>query len=356
MLIALSSDHHHHNYSAFAKTLSGGMNSRVAEMLAVEAYMREVMKERGVKLHLRGGDLFDRKNQIDAVVFAELSGQIAANRDAGIEEVITKGNHDLAAGGVRNSLEALTHIGNVQVIADYGQFTVGGLFIGIVPYDDDPARQKALIEQIADTARQHDGPRLLLSHLQIRGAKSGSEYVLPGSLGTDDLRLDVWNLVLLGHIHEPQQLTPKAHYIGSMCQRAFTDEGVQRRMLLLDTETCTFEEVPLPGPRFYTVEIDDPEELCELESTVRQSDYYKFVLKTSIKVKDIDEIFDGRLAGWIVTHNLAGPAAAPRIDPRLTHWEDIFAQYVAQASTDLDKTRLLQISNELRTETVDATP
>jgi hypothetical protein len=352
MIVAFSSDHHHHAYQRFARILPGGVNSRVAEMLAVETYMREQMIERRAPLHVRGGDLFEKKNQIDAVVFAEVANQIRANGDAGIEEVIDEGNHDEAAGGIRNSLEALTHIGNVRVVPTSLWVPAGDLNIAMVAYDHDADVQKKFIAEMAEQARRRGGKNMLVAHLQIRGCKSGSEHVLPGALTTDDLCLDAWDYVFCGHVHEPQWLTNKTLYIGSMSQRSFQDEGAQRRMLFLDTETMQIEEVPLPGPRFVTLEVHDPDQLAELcgpQGTVRATDYYKVVLMTpAVKTPDVDALMDGRAAGWLVTQGKLGPASQPRLSPTLSRWDDICDAYVQASETKLDQTRLLQVAADLR--------
>ena len=347
MKIALTSDHHHHPYPAFASTLANGMNSRVAEMLAVERSLQQIMQTQGVVVHLRGGDLYDRKNQIDAVVWSEVAHVLEENGKLGIEEVILKGNHDLAAGGVRNSLEALAILKNVRVIPMAQQIAFGSTMVTFVPYDDDPAIQRQWIDDVVLPQQQFN---MLLAHVQIRGAKSGSEYVMPGNLGTDDLRLDDFDRVWCGHVHEPQVLTKTCEYIGSLTQRAFTDEGRRRRVVIFDTEKMSHEEIALPGPLFVTLKIDSLEELQAV--AVGADTYYHLkVCSDAIKLRAVDAKFDGQCLGWTTTFEVAGPVTAPRLSPTLTKWPDIIAAYVQQGETTLDKARLLTVGLGIAGET-----
>src|SRR5688572_33227703 len=93
-----------------------------------------VFLDHGVTTHIRLGDLFERRNQVDAVVYREVQKRIVRNTKHGVHEVILGGNHDLAASGKRWTIEALASTPGVHVVLERTILDVGGLPVVLAPY------------------------------------------------------------------------------------------------------------------------------------------------------------------------------------------------------------------------------
>jgi DNA repair exonuclease SbcCD nuclease subunit len=327
MKIVISADHHFHMYTQFAKPVGSGMNSRFFEMLVVEDFLHEWMKQEGIQVHIRAGDLFERKSTFDAVVFSEVVKRIVNNRRAGIQEIILKGNHDQAAGGARHSLEALKHVDLAEVVADGpAQYEFDGVVFHFVPYDDNADTLRAQLETLFPVAEKQN---VLIAHLAVEGAKTGSEYLVPGTVQLEDLKPERWDFIFLGHIHEPQCVEGNTHYVGSLFQRNFSDSGSQRSVIVFDTSTGFWERKPMPGPQFVTKHISGPDDIGEPVPGI----YYKLFVPPTMPLTAVNQAYEHAL-GFFTEFSAAegSPAGgdAPRISAGLQKWEDIADAYVDQ--------------------------
>ena len=344
MRIAVTSDHHFHAYQQFANRTPGGLNNRLVEMLAVEDLAHALRQRLDVDLHIRAGDLFDRKNTIDAVTFNEVWSRVS--RRGGPPEWLLKGNHDIAAGGIRHTLEAFASLPTVKVFDTPQRVEIGNASVYLVPHMEDVAEQRAALGTFP-LETDNERFKLLICHGQVAGAISGSEYVLPGSLTLEDLHAEAYDLVLLGHCHEPHQLAPNVFYVGSQCQRSFADIGAARRMFLVDTDARRWDSHPLLGPRFQR-------EIFSTLSTFERwqpssNDYYKVVVR-SPEITDslIKDKLEGYCRGWTVQYEIAEKTIAPRLGHGLISWDDILEVYVREIETPLDKKQLLAVGRTLR--------
>jgi DNA repair exonuclease SbcCD nuclease subunit len=347
-MILITSDHHYWPYPQFARQLENGVNSRLAEMLEVEDFLFELMKKHKVTHHIRAGDLWERKNILDAVTYSEVRDCIRRNVEAGITEVLLVGNHDIAAGGVRNGLEGLKEKDVRVVDRPYLISLYGGGRILCLPYSPDVAVTMEELEH--GTAGDAE---ILVAHLSVEGAKTGSEFSLPGQVSLEDLHADRYDHVFLGHIHEPQTFPApyeNVHYIGSLTQRSFADSGSQRRAILLEPQSVSsnggWESIPLPGPRFETVKVGSKASIKRRKPDSKT--YYRIAITDpDVSQKAIAEHFDGQCRGW--TSLPAWTKEKEGTRPRLTlhkRWEDVCANYIKQTETKLNKAALLKKANE----------
>lgn len=137
-----------------------------------------------------------------------------------------------------------------------------------------PADYTELSEWIVRESRKIIGPKILFGHFQVEGAFFQNAKALTGvPLGA----LDTFDLVLLGHIHLPQSLTKKVHYIGSPFQQDWGETGQQKRVAVIDTQTMRVEWVPLTGyPEYRQVTLAEFEKLTLKASENR----YRVILNT----------------------------------------------------------------------------
>lgn len=338
--ILISSDHHHDNYKAFSKLSHHGVSSRLEESLQAEDFLFALMRQEKIRLHVRCGDLFDKKNAVDSVVYSEIFSRIKRNCQAGIGEIILVGNHDSASGFTRTTLEPLA-IANLALVVDEPfSATFYGTEFHLIPHIEEPAEYLAALQIKTDRTK----PNLLFTHVGLNGAKTGSEFLLPQYIDSDDLHPERFEYVFIGHIHEPQQVRKNAWYVGSLMQRNFADEGSPRRCFILDLESGKLDSIEIPGPRFHTIEFNNADELSLF--TPNRNDYYRVSLPTGMDIRRAKEVFDG--AAGVSLRIIDAPTSQNTgTIPTQLSWDVICEQYIKSSKTLLDKPSLLAIGREI---------
>ena len=118
-----------------------------------------------------------------------------------------------------------------------------------------PADHLETAEWLLKEASRIDCPKLLFGHFQVEGAFLNNSTTLTG---IPKSTLQKFDLVMLGHIHIPQAVTPKIHYIGSPFQQDWGETNQQKRVGIVDTSTLTVQWVPLEGyPEYRSVTLED---------------------------------------------------------------------------------------------------
>lgn len=137
-----------------------------------------------------------------------------------------------------------------------------------------PADHKELTEWLIKETQRIRGPKILFGHFQAQGAFYNNSTALTGV--PKDV-LNKFNLVLLGHVHLPQSVTPTIHYVGSPFQQDWGESNQQKRVGIVDTDAMTVEWVPLSGyPEYRSVTMDEFTKLAEEASEHR----YKVTLNS----------------------------------------------------------------------------
>ena len=106
-------------------------------------------------------------------------------------------------------------------------------------------------EQDYKTALVKAQGKYLFTHYNLVSVDFGS-YSLPGLFDIKDSILKKFKWIFSGHIHKPQQVG-NVVYVGSMFQTDFGEEGEQKRFIVLDTETNTFESINFKYPRLVNI-------------------------------------------------------------------------------------------------------
>jgi hypothetical protein len=212
-LILASGDHHFEQ------------GPRWAECLRVHAWIAEQVESLRPALFLSGGDIYERASTpVERAAVAEWLTRIAEVCPV----VAVRGNHDRAL-----DVELLGRLRTrhpVTVEERAGVHTVAGVAVAAFAW---PSRallasvlgEHASPETVAQHGRealrnvlrglgaelaQHDGPRVLLGHAQVVGARVGvhGQPLAPGAeitVGLEDLALAGADAVVLGHIHAAQE-------------------------------------------------------------------------------------------------------------------------------------------------------
>lgn len=124
-----------------------------------------------------------------------------------------------------------------------------------------PADYKELTAWLVAQLPRFRGPKILFGHFQVEGAFFNNATALTGV--PKDV-LSKFNLVMLGHIHIPQAVTPKIHYVGSPFQQDWGEANQKKRVGIVDTDMMTVEWVPLEGyPEYRAVSLAEFNELSQ---------------------------------------------------------------------------------------------
>lgn len=266
MRIMASGDHHFDEHSG-----------RFEECLRIHHWMVDQARELGVELFLSAGDLYERastpleRKQVAAwaVAMAEVC-----------KVVIVRGNHD-----AERDIELLSRLSSthpIHVVETAEVIRFGNVAVGAVAW---PSRSSlahvaeragisadtATIEAYEavmrgfQTAFEEEGLqgcyRIVLAHAMVDGSVTsvgqpliGGEMHVPLSvLGASEA-----NIVVLGHIHKPQEWTfgrTSIVYTGSPFRTAF-GEVEEKSVLLIDTNAESFTRLPTPTSDMLLVETE----------------------------------------------------------------------------------------------------
>ena len=135
----------------------------------------------------------------------------------------------------------------------------------------DTSKWLAVQRQKATQAGQQT---VLLGHFSVTGCMTGDGRLMTG---VPKESLSWVDLGLLGHIHKPQSIAKRVHYVGSPFQQNWGETGEAKRVAIVDIPEGTVQWVSVTGfPSYCTVSLDEFKELCTLES----EDRFKVILKS----------------------------------------------------------------------------
>ena len=266
MRILASADHHFEASGA-----------RWAECLRIHAWIAEQVEELRPDLFLSGGDVYERASTpVEREAVADWLRRVAAVCPV----VIAKGNHDRQL-----DVELLARLETrhpVIVEESVGVHILGGAAVAVVawPNQAELAAGLAAGESVADAARahlrdilrglgeelaKHQGPRILLGHLQVSGSKvSTGQPLAPGSevdVALADVALAGADASIFGHIHLPQDWEFDGRpiiYPGSPFRTSF-GEAEEKSIVLVDIEdddmaALSWRRIPTPAAPMLLIE------------------------------------------------------------------------------------------------------
>lgn len=176
------------------------------------------------------------------------------------------------------------------VIDDKQTQMVDGVCLFFASY---PANYNELCEWLVREARRVRGPKILFGHFEVQGAFYQNATAMSG---VPQEVLAPFDMVILGHIHLPQAVTPKIHYVGSPFQQDWGETGQQKRVGVVNTKAMTVEWVPMKGyPEYRKVTLDEFEKLAKDQSEHR----YRVVLNSH---EESERFFKHPLFGRAVAH------------------------------------------------------
>ena len=186
-----------------------------------------------------GGDTTDDRTSVPIPTIASLLASLRPFRRTAKANRKIVGNHehwvrsgDVHVGPIFENVYHVIDKPTVEVIA--------GVTVLFCPYPGDDFDLDTWLEMELD---RHPGKKLVFGHFQVEGTRDRDGAVLPGGVRTSVLKKA--DLVLLGHIHHPQSVTPTIHYIGTPFQQDFGEAGEAKRVAILNLPSLDVEWVEL---------------------------------------------------------------------------------------------------------------
>lgn len=268
MLVLSFSDLHIHNYQQFDKN-----GSRLANCLNVLELVFKFAAKNGIEFILFSGDLYDNQKALPTEVvnlvvdkFAKMFATYTS-----ITFLAISGNHDHASKNLlkKPAVTALSHLDlmfdNFKLIdnTDYpldDNEEVG--VIGVPYYEHSEDYHTALTDMLPFTNDYQK--TILLCHQTPSGLNNPN---IPFDTDVHNELYEGFELILNGHIHAFQEITPKFINVGSPLHRDLGDLGVNKGFLVIDTDAIGEEKfykfVSTKGkyPEFELVKLKEGEEL-----------------------------------------------------------------------------------------------
>lgn len=347
--LVLSADHHLQQYQAFNKQTPDGVGTRLQELLNVEYHVEDICREYKAP-HIVIGDFFNEKERVQGVLANEAASLVHKYQHDNLDLFLMVGNHESAAGGIRNTLDWLDYCGASVHSApmEMGDGITPGLQLVMIPHHEDVRVLQKWVDEARKWPRdKHKKNRVLLGHLMIDGAKTGSEFAVKGIFKKEDL--GQWDDIILGHVHEPQDL-----YVGSLAQRSWADEGAPRRIIILewddkDPSKLRRVPIPIPGPVFRTINWSDFNRQVLLDKNVPK--YYRIISPTEKLIPEIREVAQAQLSGFVVDPPPRTESNRPRTTELGTSWHTRVGEYVrSKVEDEVEAADLIRLGMEFITE------
>jgi DNA repair exonuclease SbcCD nuclease subunit len=239
--VLLFSDVHLHEFPDFASIdPETGLNTRLLEGVnAIRRIALEVMK-RAVNKVVFCGDFFHVRGVVRVPVLQAADSALRDMESATSDLTILVGNHDQTDKAGSHAATTVFRRRNTHVVK---RFRTDGELAFFAYYADPNAFREDL-----KTAYKK-GARVAFVHAGIHGAATGPrDYVPREEINPDEFKQ--WRMVFSGHYHAPQQIGKNIVYVGAPLQHYRSERKYKTGFVIYDTESNTYERVPLRTPRF----------------------------------------------------------------------------------------------------------
>ena len=251
MRLAILSDLHLENHKILGGPMVAGVNRRARHIGDAFAAAIAIATKHGCDHMVITGDIFDCAKPDPEII--GLFAEVASTADPLIHTI--PGNHDRSSDQPRHhALTALCNSTNVIVYNGPASLVFDGVSLELFPFT---TNLREVVEQRLTEAL--DDPSYVFLHAGIVGPDTPpflrdgknvlqlEDVVAWGTLGVRGVFAGDW------HNHTVLRAEgPAVVQVGALCQANFGDPPCGK-MVLLDTESGTFEVVAIPGPRFVTL-------------------------------------------------------------------------------------------------------
>lgn len=305
-----------------------GLSSWLVAQLEVTRSILEFGLKRDIRWTVVNGDIFEKKNNINATVYNEVWGLYNEFFEKGMRFIFNTGNHDYFLKTRNSALRPFSPI--VRIVSKPTNF--------YFPHKTDA---KILTKVIPHgmTFEQLDRPNvetaILVLHEDIQGLLYSNNY--KGVKGINPDILQDWDLVLNGHIHRPQKVGNIVN-VGSLIQQDFGEAEDEKQFYVVHDGSV--DSFPTNGPKHYNIQ-----SLNEALRTKIEQDEYNFY-KIDVPSKVVrDEIFS--------KHNVypnvvkSAKREARWREKQTTDVKEEARQYMKITRTKLNRKKLMEVFDQV---------
>ena len=325
---------------------SGDPHAKLSSLDTFQKYlalMLRLQKEKAPELVVIGGDLFDGHAIIRSEIMNEWANYLSASP---IKHVLLVGNHDqISPGAPIHAMAALKKI--AFSVADIPIQIRDMLFVPYFHNQKDFAERMATIREFNNEGAEPKD--ILFCHQSFDGSKYDNGFYVPDGFGLDTV--NQFKLVVCGHIHSEQEFA-NVWYPGSPYSMSFADVGADKSVWMIDTETMSRERIPTNLPKYLSVTLSVHEVLPFLEKASAE-DHYRLIVQgsraeiTALAGEKAYQEYRKTLKLSLQPNYTDQAAKEAKISDKITP-EDMVKTYIEKVMvTELDKDRLLELSNKL---------
>lgn len=200
----------------------------------------------GVSTIFHGGDVFTSRKGQPEIVLNSFKSILDLFQQEGFKLIAIPGNHDKTSYvGTSSYLDAFTSHPALTVLQTGGVMIEGAIAFHFIPYFDEKLTYPKYIPKDTDSNLFN----ILITHCAINGVKTNSGVVVGNELPQD--LFDKFDLVLVGHYHDRQVISPKIVYVGSTYQANFGEDEHKGCTVLYDDGS--YEFIDLEFTKYITV-------------------------------------------------------------------------------------------------------
>jgi len=229
------------------------------------------------------GDLFDNPRHLDNYVLSEVFNWFNKFKEQGVQIYAISGNHDQCDANYQDKqspsyIEMMASIYPNFHNMDFKSILHGEFVISGIPYiTGNVGFEKALDER---REKHLNKKHILLIHTDLWGARDsfgrevGTVNGIPRTMGSFFKGFD---LVLSGHIHVPQQITPKILMVGATHQQRVSDMGTDMKIWKIYND-LSMSSIRTDMPQFLYEDGEHP------------NDTYNMIIPPPIKENELETI------------------------------------------------------------------
>lgn len=261
------SDCHVHNWSAFSRVLSNGVNSRLKNILDEIAAAADAVEIAGGNTLYITGDLFHVRGSVSPMVLNPLIDLMTKLTSSGFQVRVLTGNHDLESRdseALSNACESLRPIKGVTVVSKTTVFVDDKVVM--VPWFDSVDTIRTQIASGIDTVEDTMGEDLsewtLMLHAPVNGVLIG---IPDNGFYSKELANFGFKRVFSGHYHNYKAFDGEVYSVGAATHQTWNDVGTKAGHIIVDEFGVTHVETSAPKFIDYDLSWDAAEasEKCE---------------------------------------------------------------------------------------------
>lgn len=221
--------------------------TRLQMIIDTFKWMYQLFDKQNVDMIVNCGDLFD-SHSLRSEEIAAMSEALSYSK--GIQEYHVLGNHEI--------LDKNRNFYATALLKNYPQIEVVQIPTKIENISFLPYMEEEDVNEVLPMLKN----KILFSHIDIKGSRVTPQHTLTSGVAPLKL-LDLFELVINGHLHAPESFGEYIHNIGASTSLSFADNtDYTPSVTIIDSDTLEFERFDNPyAIRFVKLNVNSKEDL-----------------------------------------------------------------------------------------------